>query len=74
MSGVGVGLGYIRIGETYLSLLSMAFIATVIGYVACLLCLNLPLYVSIEHKQLDRSLGPPVMVIAMLAFLWVSLY
>jgi hypothetical protein len=72
--GVGVGLGYIRIGETYLSLLSMAFIAIVIGYVACLLCLNLPFYVSIEHKQLDRSLGPPVMVIGMLAFLWVSLY
>jgi hypothetical protein len=72
--GIGTGLGFIRTGESHLSLLSIGIAAIAIGYVACLLCLNLPFYVSIEHKQLDRSLGPPIMIIGLLFFLWVALY
>jgi hypothetical protein len=72
--GIGVGLGFIRTGEAYLSLLSIATIAIVISFVACIFCLNFPLYVSVEHQQLDGSLGPPIMIVGLLFFLWTALY
>jgi hypothetical protein len=72
--GIGIGVGFIRIGGAHLSLLSVGTIAMIIGYVVCIICLNLPFYVSIEHKQLDRSFGPPLILVAWIFFLWTALY
>ena len=72
--GIGIAVGFIRSDGAMLSLLSIALIATALGYVGCIVCLNFPFYLSTEHKQLDRSLGPPLMLIGFMFFLWIAMY
>jgi hypothetical protein len=72
--GIGIGASFIDSGGMPLSILSLAIIATVLGYVVCIVVCNLKFYASIEHKQLDRSFGPPLILVAWIFFLWTALY
>jgi hypothetical protein len=72
--GIGIGVSFIRSGSRPLSLLTISFIACVLGYIVCIVALNVKFYASSEHKQLDRSFGPPLIIVAWMFFLWTALY
>ena len=58
---VVLALSYIPAGGNDLSLgiAPICLIGTILGFAGCIVILNLPIFLSNEHKALDQSCGPP---------------
>ena len=66
---VAVAAAFIPTGDYPLGIVSIGVIALVLGFVVCVCLLNVPFFATDEHKALDRTFGPPALVVGILFFL-----
>jgi hypothetical protein len=66
--GPAVGVAFIPVDGSTFGIMSIGLPTVGIGWVLCVLLLNVPFFATDEHKALDQSFGPPTFAIAFMFF------
>ncbi len=65
---VGIGGSFIPLGDSTLGVVSITMFTFAASYLVCIITLNVPLYSTHEHKSLNLSLGPPIMLTGLMFY------